>query len=85
MTVMMIHMAIWLSPSLLPPAYTTITSILFLAPNNPPVQSNYPACSTAATIAEINRQHLVSQNTYRIYQQTDKSIHNQLIAAIPIL
>jgi hypothetical protein len=75
------HLALTISAA----TYTTITSIPFLAPSNPPVQSNYPTGSTAATIMEINCQHLVSQDTYRIYQQTDKSIHNQLIAAVPIL
>jgi hypothetical protein len=58
---------------------TTITS-------NPLVQPNHPGGFTSATITEINHQYLVSQDVYRIiYQQADKSLHNQLISAVSLI
>jgi hypothetical protein len=65
--------------------YISITGTPFQAPVNPTEQPDHPRGSTEAEITELNRQHLVNQKAYRLYQKTDKSLRNQLIAAVPLL
>jgi hypothetical protein len=75
------HLALTVSAA----TYISITGTPFQAPVNPTAQPNHPRGSEGAEITELNRQHLVNQKTYRLYQQTDKSLRNQLITAVPLL
>jgi hypothetical protein len=75
------HLALTVSAA----TYISITGTPFQAPVNPTAQPNHPRGSEEAEITELNRQHLVNQKTYRLYQQTDKSLRNQLITAVPLL
>ena len=74
------HLALTLTPA----AYLLRSgSIPFVAPVNGPRQPIHPAPSTAAAIAEINRLFYDNQSTFRTYQETDKALRNQILAAIP--
>ena len=57
--------------------------IPFVAPINDPPQPVHPALATGPQIAEINRLFYDNQVIFRTYQETDKALCNQLIAAIP--
>jgi hypothetical protein len=75
------HLALTVSAA----TYISITGTPFQAPVNPTEQPDHPRGSTEAEITELNRQHLVNQKVYRLYQQTNNSLRNQLIAAVPLL
>jgi hypothetical protein len=75
------HLALTVSAA----TYISITGTPFQAPVNPIEQPGHPRGSTEAEITELNRQHLVNQEAYRLYQPINKSLRNQLIAAVPLL
>ena len=74
------HLALTLTPA----AYLLRSGgIPFVAPVNGPPQPEHPATATGPQIAEINRLFYDNQAVFRTFQETDKALRNQLIAAIP--
>ena len=74
------HLALTLTPA----AYVIRSGgFPFTAPVNGPCQPDHPVPSTGPQIAEISRLFYDNQTVFRTYIETDKALHNQLLAAIP--
>jgi hypothetical protein len=65
-----------------PAVYNTISPDPFVPPANPGANPVLPDNSTVAFIAELNRQHAASLRIWKEYLSTDKTLKQQLLAAI---
>jgi hypothetical protein len=71
------HLAITVSPAV----YATLSPTAFLAPNNPGTQAIIPPHSTAAQIADHHREHKEDLRVWRLYNNVDSALKQQLIRA----
>jgi hypothetical protein len=65
-----------------PAIYNTISPDPFVPPANPSANPVLPDNSTVAFIAELTRQHAASLRIWKEYLSTDKTLKQQLLAAI---
>ena len=65
-----------------PAVYNTISPDPFVPPVNPGANPVLPDGATAAFISELARQHAASLRIWREYLSTDKTLKQQLLAAI---
>jgi hypothetical protein len=65
-----------------PAVYNTISPDPFLPPANPGANPILPDNATVAFIAELIRQHAASLRIWKEYLSTDKTLKQQLLAAI---
>jgi hypothetical protein len=62
-------------------SYLLLTPIPFVPPVAPPIHPVLPAAPTAAQINAAEKQHMEDRRVFHVYQDTDRAIVRQLIAA----
>jgi hypothetical protein len=67
--------------TMMPAEYLLITPIAFAAPVAPPVHPVLPVAGTVAQITAITKQHTEDKIAFHTYQDTDRAIVRQLLAA----
>jgi hypothetical protein len=62
--------------------YAILSAIPFIPPVNPPPIGEHPAGLTAHQISELNRIHTSACSIFRTYNEVDKALRTQVIAAV---
>ena len=68
--------------TLSPTVYATLLATLFVPPPNPGATATIPSIVTAAQTSSIHQSHDESQEVFKEYDNTDKSLKNLLISAV---
>ena len=64
-----------------PAVYATLSAIAFVPPVNPGPEPNIPSSASRAAIADLRYHHTVATNVFTEYENTDKALHQLLLAS----